>query len=208
MSAVGSIRAYMTVRPGRLTDAFRLFIAFAASLLLKGVFPSRFRTVGLLVLGHRNLRVQVENALFEVRPRTNDLDLVSAKHEPLTKRWFQPGANDVLIDVGSHIGAYAVVAARRGALVFAVEPDPSNFAVLQKNVQLNRLGNVVLVPRAISSRVGIVELSPAERWNTGSSSVVDPEDLSKRNMDLRTNLRVPSETLDNLVTAHRLGRID
>src|SRR5437867_7728698 len=208
MSTGGSVRTYLRVRPRRLTDALRLFVAFAASFLLKSTFPSHFRSVGLLVLGHRNLCVKVENALFEVRPRTNDLDLVSAKHEPLTKRWFRASAYDIVIDVGSHIGRYAVDAARRGAHVFAVEPDPSNFAVLQQNVRLNRLRNVVLVPEAMGSTVGVVEFSLAERWNTGMSSIVDPEDESHRRKSGRRKIRVPTETLDNLVKSHGLGQID
>lgn len=208
MSVAGSVRIYIRIHPRGFLDTFRLFSAYAASLLLKIIVPSHFHSVGLLIPGRRNLRIKVEGTLFEVRPRSNDLDLVSAKYEPLTKEWFQVSAKDVVIDVGSHVGGYALMAARRGAIVFAIEPEPSNFAILRKNVELNHRDNVVLLPYALSSSSGTVVLSPAERWNTGTSAVESKRSPSVDRLDRGRNIRVPSKTLDDLVEAYGLRKID
>jgi FkbM family methyltransferase len=43
----------------------------------------------------------------------------------------------VVIDVGSHIGGTALMAAKRGSIVFAFEPEESNYETLQYNVKIN-----------------------------------------------------------------------
>src|SRR5712691_2933280 len=106
-----SFRAYFRVRPWGFVDALRLFSAFARSVFLRVAIPSRFQSVGLVTRGTQNLHVVVDGIDFEVRPRTNDLDLISPKHEPLTTSWFRVRANDVVVDVGAHIGRYALMAA-------------------------------------------------------------------------------------------------
>lgn len=61
----------------------------------------------------------------------------------LTLQHLKPG--DVYVDVGANIGYYTLVAAQRvgpEGKVFAFEPDPANFALLQNNVALNRLSQV------------------------------------------------------------------
>jgi len=101
MTLAPSVRAYFRVRPRGFVDGIRLFAAFVTSALLKAATPARFRSVGLAVYGSRNLHVAVDGIEFEVRPRTNDLDLISPKHEPLTTDWFRVGANDIVVDVGA-----------------------------------------------------------------------------------------------------------
>lgn len=208
MLPLSSLRAYLSIRPRGFSDAVRLYLAYAASILVKAVLPSRFQSVGLFVRGPGNLGVVIDGIRFEVRPRTNDLDLLSTKHEPLTKQWFQVGPDDVVVDVGAHIGRYALPAAKKGAKVIAVEPEPSNFLLLQKNVILNGLSNVVLVPRAMTSSPRLLLLSLAESTNTGISSVKeDDPDAPPISLAGRW-VRVLGETLDQLVDAHGLHRID
>ena len=95
MKLTPSVRAYFRVRPRGFVDGIRLFATFISSAFLKAAIPARFRSVGLAVHGSRNLHVAVDGIEFEVRPRTNDLDLISPKHEPLTTDWFRVGANDI-----------------------------------------------------------------------------------------------------------------
>src|ERR1700756_1208788 len=96
MALTSSSRAYFRIRPKGFTDAIRLFAAFVTSIVLKLVYPSRFRSVGLVTRGRKNLHVVVDGIEFEVRPRTNDLDLVSPKHEPMTTSWFQDRPNHIV----------------------------------------------------------------------------------------------------------------
>src|SRR3989442_15616083 len=179
MSLGSSIRSYMGLRPRTFRDGVRLYAAYGASILLRILAPSRFGSVGSWVRGNRNLGVSVDGVRFDVRPRTNDLDLISSKHEPLVTRSFQVAVGDVVVDVGAHIGRYALRAAARGSKVIAGEPDPSNFSLLQRNFRPNGFSNVVLVPHALSSVPGTRALWLAASGNTGTSSV-DPDGSSAR----------------------------
>jgi FkbM family methyltransferase len=52
----------------------------------------------------------------------------------------------VFVDVGAHVGKYAIPMAKLvgpGGLVIAVEPHPDNYKQLVENVKLNRVKNVV-----------------------------------------------------------------
>ena len=127
MALSRSIRAYFRVRPRGLVDALRLFSAFARSVFLRVAMPSRFQSVGLVTRGIRNLHVVVDGIDFEVRPRTNDLDLISPKHEPLTTSWFQVRANDIVVDVGAQMltsepHVYAPMHAEGGCDIIGFEP--------------------------------------------------------------------------------------
>jgi FkbM family methyltransferase len=46
-------------------------------------------------------------------------------------------AGDDVVDVGSHIGTFAIPIARKGARVTAIEPQASAFRLLQENAKLN-----------------------------------------------------------------------
>lgn len=72
----------------------------------------------------------------------------------------QPG--DVVVDVGANIGYYTLLLARRvGAQgrVFAFEPAPENFAILQENVARNGYQNVVLEQKALADTNGFAMLA-------------------------------------------------
>lgn len=74
--------------------------------------------------------------------------------EPDTIEWLksmQPG--EVLFDVGANIGIYSIFAAKRGVKVYAFEPESQNFAILQKNIVLNKLDNCKAFPICLSDCV-------------------------------------------------------
>ena len=54
-------------------------------------------------------------------------------------------AGCVVLDVGANIGLYTMLAAKRGAKVFAIEADPLNVALLRHNVRLNGFEDRVTV---------------------------------------------------------------
>jgi FkbM family methyltransferase len=65
---------------------------------------------------------------------------------------------DLVFDVGSHHGLFAVAMARRSACVVAIEPNPHNLAILRRNVGLNQLENVRVRPVAVGDRAGHIKL--------------------------------------------------
>jgi FkbM family methyltransferase len=68
---------------------------------------------------------------------------------------------DTFLDIGAHTGYYAVVAAKfvgSSGRVFAFEPDPHNFSIMQKNIELNKYQNVRISQSALSNKNGELKL--------------------------------------------------
>jgi len=60
--------------------------------------------------------------------------------------------DSTVLDIGANAGLYTLLAAKRGARVFAIEPDPLNLTMLRQNISLNGL----------ESRVTIFEMAATE----------------------------------------------
>jgi FkbM family methyltransferase len=114
--------------------------------------------------------------------------LVLGSWEATETAWFlrtvKPG--DTIVDAGAHVGYYTTIGSRlvgdKGK-VYAFEPDPANFALLQKNVRLNGLTNVVLEQKALSNQKGILKLFIADK-NRGDHRIYQPEGESRRSVDV------------------------
>jgi len=78
----------------------------------------------------------------------------------------------LFLELGAHIGAFTLLAARHYGQVIAVEPHPASFTLLEKNVKLNELTNVELHHAAVSDHDGLTALRLAE-GNTGSTFTED-----------------------------------
>jgi FkbM family methyltransferase len=77
----------------------------------------------------------------------------------------------LIVDVGAYIGDTPLYYAKRGAFVVAVEPLPSNYEVMLRNLELNPdlKHRVVPVNAAISGRDGFVEFSYSTPMDGGAS---------------------------------------
>lgn len=67
----------------------------------------------------------------------------------------------VVVDIGANIGYYTLVAAARvgeRGKVYAFEPEPSNYALLLKNIGANGYNNVLAVRKAVTNRTGTINL--------------------------------------------------
>jgi FkbM family methyltransferase len=51
--------------------------------------------------------------------------------------------DDLFVDIGANIGVYSILAASMGAKVIAIEPMPSTYETLKKNVSFNNFDNLV-----------------------------------------------------------------
>lgn len=83
------------------------------------------------------------------------------------------GAEDVFVDVGSHIGFYSLMASKkiaRGSIV-AIEADPFTFKRLEKNVELNGI-NVTLVNKGVGDKREDLVLNVQDSGNRGGSSFI------------------------------------
>ncbi len=107
-----------------------------------------------------------------------------------------------IIDIGGHIGCFTLFAAHRmkQGKILTFEPEPSNFHLLEKNVRTNRLEQVTLFHRAITSKAEKREMYyPRKKTSTGGNS------LFRKGPD---SFPVDCTTLPDIFETHGLTRID
>ena len=84
-----------------------------------------------------------------------------------------------VVDIGANIGFYTLLAAKlvgTKGKVFTFEPEPQNYALLLRNIELNGYKNVTPVRKAVSSKTGKADLFINKR--TGSHGFLsDREDV-------------------------------
>ena len=63
----------------------------------------------------------------------------------------------VVVDIGAGIGYYSLIAAKlvgRNGIVYAFEPEPINYELLCKNIEVNGYTNVIPIQKAVSDKKG------------------------------------------------------
>lgn len=104
------------------------------------------------------IQIGLKNGLqFWVRPNTRDINEVLSvglgnEYGGVPEHLPQP---DVLFDMGAHIGVFSVWSRSRypNCTVIALEPEPNNFQLLEKNIHLNELQNqTACLPSAVHIR--------------------------------------------------------
>jgi len=94
-----------------------------------------------------------------------------------------------VIDIGAYAGYYTLIAASAvgdKGKVFAFEPEPSNYSLMLKNVQLNNHRNVIPIQKAVTNITGTIKLFLAE--DASGHSIVGSG---------RPSIMVESVTLDD-----------
>ena len=89
------------------------------------------------------------------------LNMALDRYEPATTRLMKGllGPDMTVVDIGAHVGYYSLLAASRvgpTGTVYSFEPEPGNYGLLVRNLDLNGYKNVVTVNKALSSRPGPV----------------------------------------------------
>jgi FkbM family methyltransferase len=125
--------------------------------------------------------------------------------EPVTIEWiagFKPG--EVLVDVGANVGMYSIWAAKtRGVRVYGFEPESQNFALLNRNIVINRLGGLVnAYCMALSDVDGLSQLHLSEFIVGGSCHTLGEKlDFKRDPMQPAHSQGCVSARLDDLVQA-------
>jgi FkbM family methyltransferase len=71
----------------------------------------------------------------------------------------------VVVDIGANIGYYALIEAKAGALVYAIEPVPTNFKRLTHNAEINQYKNIKPYQLAIGDKNTILQMKLTDKSN-------------------------------------------
>ena len=119
----------------------------------------------------------------------------SAVHEPgatrALLRYLEAAPQDVIFDVGANLGYYSLVFDRAtggDVAIHAFEAEPTNFAILERNLADNGARSVTPHRCAVSDREGEASLFLYKQSNLGKHSLVPLEGS--------VSVSVPTTTLD------------
>lgn len=157
----GLIRRLLVVRYG---DTYADKIDLLITALLR-TFPGPLRNTKLwrelLSRPPRGVwRIRVNGVRYVLNDWTGVL-VVTPEYEPWMWRYLRPRKGDVFLDVGAHVGKYALQVAKivgEEGLVIAVKPMPEHFKALSMNIKLNKLRNVIPLNIAAWSEEKLLKL--------------------------------------------------
>lgn len=141
-------------------------------------------------------RLELRGVKFEIVVGVGDGDPIS---EQIIKRAFsfpppfhllfelmQPGY--VVLDLGAHVGTFALAAAALGCQVLAVEASPYNAALLNASVTQNGFERMTVFEAAVTDRPGYLEFVPAGPFGLVANPAVE-----------WPSIQVPAVTVDDLL---------
>lgn len=94
---------------------------------------------------------------IKVNLRTDSTDLMVFVNvwlvEEYKKQGFEIKDDDTIIDIGAHIGLFALYASQfcKSGKIFCFEPIKENFNILTVNVELNKITNIIAFNKAVSA---------------------------------------------------------
>jgi FkbM family methyltransferase len=121
------------------------------------------------------------------------------------KNYYKVSQKGTVLDVGANNGVISIgmLYLRQFYRGIAIEPEPHNFSLLQKNVILNQLQNrMICLPYAISDKQGELEFEISKRYlgvhrvkrKTNTEIIAPLSETEKREI-----VKVPSDTLEQVL---------
>jgi FkbM family methyltransferase len=148
------------------------------------------------------LMVKNHDGIFLCRPSENDVVIIADQHENFLKEKYIPENGHTVIDLGAHIGKYAVRCAKivgNKGRVIAVEAEPQSYDIMCKNLELNNLQEIVIpLNVAISNKNGKIPFFVSDGRSNVSSAYTK---WSKQ-------IEVDAITIDELIKRCKLERVD
>ena len=136
-------------------------------------------------------------------------------YEPSETKYFQnliPQLDDgMIIDIGANIGWFTILFAQSSRDVIAIEPRPSNFYYLKKNIETNKFSNVELINSAVADVEGrgIVFVLPSAGNSGGTHFRSNPSpsftnELIQKGYEIND---VPIRLIDEIVSSRKVALI-
>ena len=130
-------------------------------------------------------------------PISERLKMIFGRYELGTTRFVKKNLyGGVAFDIGANVGYYARLMARRAEHVYAFEPDPDNFKILQKNCK--RHPNITPLNMAVSDHVGTVDFFKVKN-SAMRHSLIDEGNTEK--------ISVAATSIDAFIAEHDIHNV-
>jgi FkbM family methyltransferase len=171
------------------------------------LFTFFYRSLTFLKLSKpKVLKIKVPKYNYEAYCPVNKDDFVNItiREDDIIER-FIPKEGDIVVDVGAHVGRYAIIASRRvgaNGKVIAIEASPINFELLNRNTDVNHLTNIINLNYAVYSNETKINLYlQSERGYTIYNTVM----VGRARTEEDRFVTVNANTLDNLLMQQQNG---
>lgn len=134
------------------------------------------------------------------------IDTILSK-EKETIAWIESfDKDDIFFDIGANIGLYSCYAAQKGIRTFSFEPSVFNLEILAKNININKLNNLVtIIPIALSNKNIISNLNIQSLENGGSHSTFSEKySYDGKSFDIKLYYQTLGITLDKFVEIYKV----
>jgi FkbM family methyltransferase len=174
------------------------------------MFKFLYSIIKFLRLGnHVSLKISVPKYGYKAYYPINKNDLINMTiREDEIIELFTPKEGDVVIDIGAHMGRYTIIGAKRVGTkgkVVAIEANPSNFEMLNRNIKLNRLTNIISLNNAVYSKETKIKLYlPGEELGHTTYNTV----MSDRARTEDKFVEVSANTLDYLLQLNEITDVN
>lgn len=143
--------------------------------------------------------------LFCIRSKTSDRTILNEiwLNNFYTPQKFEINENDIIFDLGSHIGffsVFAAISAKKG-IVYSFEPSPDSFKLLEKNISLNNIKNIKLINKAVACKSGIREFILSDNASGNHFASFGGNQENKK-------ITVPTINLEEFIKSNNISVID
>ena len=112
--------------------------------------------------------------------KTFEAYIMSPNWEGLTTQIFNKVVKegDTVLDLGANLGYFTLLASRlvgKRGRVYSFEPEPRNYNLLLKNIELNGYSNIIAMRKAISDTSGTVRLF-LDKEDSGAHTIRNTHD--------------------------------
>ena len=178
------------------SSIYSTFVERGPKHLARAVFSLSTALVQANLFGQRFVKRRVYDyqLLLDMSDRGISRTLVlfgerELEHKIMLERILKPGMR--VFDVGANIGYYAIMESklvRDSGSIIAVEPSPSNVALLKRNLELNGVTNTIVREGAVSDKAETKKFHLARQSNLNTFHNVGSgvEHLSGKSIDVQT----------------------
>lgn len=119
---------------------------------------------------------------------------------------------DIILDIGANTGLYSIVSsiASQETIIYAFEPNPINLVRLNRNIELNSISNISIIPFAVgNSNQEISFTVPEDDSLSDTSSAVESFSKSTYRGELKwKNIKVSQVRIDDFIKSHNIAKIN
>lgn len=170
-------------------------------------------TVIKFSLNNRNSNIETVVDVDGIKYKLVDVEsliILSPRYEEWMWKYLTPKEGDYFVDVGAHVGKYALRVAKivgDDGKVIAIEPELESFRALVKGIMVNKLTNIIPVNVAAWDKETRLVLYVGED-NAKSRYLVGKGWSSVKRKVSELCVEVPAKSLDNIIKELKIDRVD